>query len=40
MARDDSIKHQMEHFAALVRGKTNPLVSARDGLKNDKVVEV
>lgn len=39
MVRDDPIKHQMEHFGAVVRGEANPLVSARDGLQNLKVVE-
>jgi len=39
MVRDDPIKHQMEHFGAVVRGEVHPLVSARDGLQNLKVVE-
>ena len=33
MVRDDPLKHQMEHFGAVVRGEAQPLVSARDGLK-------
>jgi predicted dehydrogenase len=29
----------MEHFGAVVRGKAEPLVSARDGLANLRVTE-
>jgi predicted dehydrogenase len=39
MVRDDPIKHQMEHFGAVVRGEARPLVSARDGLANLRVTE-
>lgn len=39
MVRDDPIKHQMEHFGAVVRGETQPIVSARDGLKNLRITE-
>ena len=39
MVRDDPLKHQMEHFGAVVRGEAQPLVSARDGLKNLRVTE-
>jgi predicted dehydrogenase len=39
MVRDDPIKHQMEHFGAVVRGEATPLVSARDGLANLRVTE-
>jgi predicted dehydrogenase len=39
MVRDDPIKHQMEHFGAVVRGEAEPLVSARDGLQNLRVTE-
>ncbi len=39
MVRDDPIKHQMEHFGAVVRGEAAPLVSARDGLANLVVTE-
>ena len=39
MVRDDPLKHQIEHFGAVVRGEANPLVSARDGLKNLRVTE-
>jgi len=37
--RDDPIKHQMEHFGAVVRGESAPLVGARDGLANLRVTE-
>jgi hypothetical protein len=36
---DDPIKHQMEHFGAVVRGEVAPLVGARDGLANLRVTE-
>jgi predicted dehydrogenase len=39
MLRDDPIKHQMEHFGAVVRGEVAPLVTARDGLNNLRVTE-
>ena len=39
LVRADPIKHQMEHFGAVVRGEVQPLVSARDGLKNLRVTE-
>ncbi len=39
MVRDDPLKHQMEHFGAVVRGEAAPLVSARDGLANLRVTE-
>jgi predicted dehydrogenase len=39
MVRDDPIKHQMAHFGAVVRGEVQPLVSARDGLKNLRITE-
>jgi predicted dehydrogenase len=39
MTRDDPLKHQMEHFGAVVRGEALPLVSARDGLANLRVTE-
>jgi predicted dehydrogenase len=39
MVRDDPIKHQMEHFGAIVRGEAAPRVSARDGLANLRVTE-
>ena len=39
LVRDDPIKHQMEHFGAVVRGEAEPLVSARDGLENLRITE-
>ena len=39
MVRDDPLKHQIEHFGAVVRGEAEPLVSARDGLLNLRVTE-
>jgi predicted dehydrogenase len=39
MVRDDPLKHQLEHFGALIRGEAEPLVSARDGLANLRVTE-
>ncbi len=39
MVRDDPIKHQMEHFGAVVRGEAAPIVSARDGLQNLRITE-
>ena len=39
VVRDDPLQHQMAHFAAVVRGETQPLVSARDGLQNLRVTE-
>ncbi len=39
MVRDDPLKHQLEHFGAVVRGEAQPLVSARDGLLNLRITE-
>jgi predicted dehydrogenase len=39
LVREDPLQRQMEHFGALVRGETLPLVSARDGLQNLRVTE-
>ena len=39
MVRDDPLKHQIEHFGAVVRGEAQPLVSARDGLANLRITE-
>jgi predicted dehydrogenase len=39
MVRDDPLKHQMEHFGAVVRGEAQPLVTARDGLENLRITE-
>lgn len=39
LVREDPIQRQMEHFGAVVRGDAQPLVSARDGLRNLQVTE-
>ncbi len=39
VVRDDPLKHQIEHFCALIRGDVAPKVSARDGMNNLAVVE-
>jgi predicted dehydrogenase len=39
MVREDPIAHQMTHFGAVVRGESEPLVSAADGLANLRVTE-
>ncbi len=39
MVREDPLVRQMAHFAAVVRGECEPLVSAADGLANLVVVE-
>ncbi|MDO9145183.1 Gfo/Idh/MocA family protein [Rhodoferax sp.] len=39
MVRDDPLKHQLEHFGAVIRGEAEPLVSAFDGLQNLRVTE-
>ena len=39
MVRDDPLKHQIEHFGAVVRGEAKPLVTARDGLQNLRITE-
>lgn len=39
MRREDPLARQMAHFAAMVRGECEPLVSAADGLANLVVVE-
>jgi predicted dehydrogenase len=39
MVRDDPLKRQIEHFVQVVRGVAEPLVSARDGLRNLRVTE-
>lgn len=39
VVREDPLKRQMEHFAALIRGEAQPLVSASDGLANLRVTE-
>ncbi len=37
--REDPLMRQIEHFSQLIRGQTQPLVSARDGLQNLRVTE-
>lgn len=39
MTRDDPLAHQMAHFARVVRGEAEPIVSARDGLQNLRITE-
>ena len=39
LVRSDPIARQMRHFGAVVRGEAQPLVSARDGLRNLQVTE-
>lgn len=39
LVRDDPLKHQMAHFGAVIRGETEALVSALDGLQNLRVTE-
>jgi predicted dehydrogenase len=39
LVRDDPMRLQMEHFGAVARGEAPPLVSARDGLANLRIVE-
>jgi predicted dehydrogenase len=39
LQRQDPLQRQMAHFAAVVRGETEPLVSVHDGLQNLKVTE-
>lgn len=37
--RADPLANQIEHFAAVIRGDAQPLVSARDGLQNLRVTD-
>jgi predicted dehydrogenase len=39
MQREDPLALQMAHFAQVIRGQAEPLVSARDGLHNLRVTE-
>jgi len=39
LVRADPLQRQMEHFAAVVRGEAQPLVSAYDGLQNLRITE-
>ena len=38
VTRSDPIMLQMEHFGAVVRGQAEPLVSARDGMENLRII--
>jgi predicted dehydrogenase len=37
--RDDPLARQIEHFAAVIRGEADPLVTCRDGLQNLRVTD-
>lgn len=37
--RADPLTRQLDHFCAVIRGEVEPLVTARDGLQNVRVVE-
>jgi len=39
MERKDPLAEQIEHFAAVIRGEAEPLVTARDGLQNLRVTD-
>jgi predicted dehydrogenase len=39
LERRDPLAEQIEHFAAVIRGEAEPLVTARDGLQNLRVTE-
>jgi predicted dehydrogenase len=39
LERADPLALQIEHFAAVIRGETKPLVSGRDGLQNLRVTD-
>lgn len=39
LERTDPLTAQMAHFAAVIRGEATPLVTARDGLQNLRVVD-
>jgi predicted dehydrogenase len=39
LERKDPLAEQVEHFAAVVRGEAEPLVTARDGLQNLRVTD-
>ena len=39
LVRKDPLAEQIEHFAAVVRGEAEPLVTARDGLQNLRVTD-
>ncbi len=39
IVREDPLANQIEHFAAVIRGEAEPLVTARDGLQNLRVTD-
>lgn len=39
MTRDDPLARQIEHFGRVIRGEVEPIVRARDGLQNLRVIE-
>jgi predicted dehydrogenase len=39
LERSDPLANQIEHFAAVIRGETEPICSGRDGLKTLRVVD-
>jgi predicted dehydrogenase len=39
LARKDPLAEQIKHFAAVIRGEAEPLVTARDGLQNLRVTD-
>jgi predicted dehydrogenase len=39
VVREDPLANQIEHFAAVIRGEAEPLVTARDGLQNLRVTD-
>ena len=39
VVRSDPLRNQIEHFAAVIRGRAEPIVSGRDGLNTLRVVE-
>jgi predicted dehydrogenase len=39
VARTDPLANQVEHFAAVIRGEAEPIVSGRDGLNSLRVTE-
>jgi predicted dehydrogenase len=39
LERSDPLAHQIEHFAAVIRGTAEPICSGRDGLKTLRVVD-
>ena len=39
LQREDPLANQIEHFAAVIRGEVEPLVTCRDGLQNLRVTD-